>query len=141
MKTKSLFFNATIGLLTLLISGCSTGGMFTSGHVTDVQLQRNNFKIVARDISGEAKAGYLIGGSFSMGMATNTFAFVRVAGSGELYKEAMQDLWKNIESACGPVEGRKIALINVRYDAEALNLIVYTQPRITIRADVVEFTD
>jgi len=30
-------------------------------------IQKNNFKIVARNISGEAQAGYLIGGTFSMG--------------------------------------------------------------------------
>jgi hypothetical protein len=115
--------------------------MFTAANVTDVQLQRNNFKIVARNISGEAQAGYLFGGTFSMGMGTNTFALFRVSGSGMLYKEALENLWKNYETANGPVEGKKLALVNVRYDSDALNLFVYTQPKIMIRADVVEFTE
>ena len=112
-----------------------------ASNVTDVQLQKGNFKIVARNISGEAQAGYLMGGTVSMGMASNTFALVRVSGSGMLYKEALENLWKSYETAYGPVEGKRLALINVRYDSDALNLIVYTQPKITIRADIVEFTD
>ncbi|HEY6952763.1 MAG TPA: DUF6567 family protein [Bacteroidota bacterium] len=141
MNTRSFLFTATLILLALGVTGCSTGGMFTAGNVTDVQLQKNNFKIVARGVSGEAQAGYLFGGTFSMGMATNTFALLRVSGSGMLYKEALENLWKNYEASNGPVEGKKIALVNVRYDADVLNLFVYTQPRITIRADVVEFTE
>lgn len=127
--------------LALSFVGCATGGMFLAGNVTDVQLNKSNFKIIARDISGEAQAGYVFGASMSMGMTTNTFALFRVAGTGLLYKEALQNLWKNYEAANGPVENKKIALINLRYDAEALNLLVYTQPRIIVRADVVEFTE
>ena len=128
-------------ILLFALAGCSTGGVFTSGNVTDVQLQRNNFKIVARGVTGEASAGYILGGTFSVGMATNTFALVRVSGTGMLYKEALDNLWKNIEATYGSIEGKKVALINVRYDAEALNLILYTSPHISIRADVVEFTE
>lgn len=137
---KNLLCSA-IALIGILFTGCATGGMFPSSHVTDVQLQKNNFTIVARDVTGEAQAEYLFGVSFSMGMASNTFALLRIGGSGMLYKEALEDFWKNYESKYGPVEGKKIALINVRYDSEALNLYVYTRPKVIVRADVVEFTD
>ena len=123
------------------LTGCSTGGAFLASNITDVQLQKDNFRVVARNITGEAQAGYVLGGTFSTGMTTNTFALFRVVGTGMLYKEALEDLWKNYEAANGPIEGKKIALINVRYDAEAINLVIYTQPRIVIRADVVEFTN
>jgi hypothetical protein len=141
MKARTLVFDLIILGMGLAFAGCSTGGMFTAGNVTDVQLQRSNFKIVAQGVTGEAQAGYVFGGSFSMGMATNTFALFRVAGSGMLYKEALENLWKNYEATHGSIEGKHVALVNVRYDAEALNLFVYTQPKITIRADVVEFTE
>jgi hypothetical protein len=141
MKARTLVFDLIILGMVLAFAGCSTGGMFTAGNVTDVQLQRSNFKIVAQGVTGEAQAGYVFGGSFSMGMATNTFALFRVAGSGMLYKEALENLWKNYEATHGSIEGKHVALVNVRYDAEALNLFVYTQPKITIRADVVEFTE
>jgi len=141
MKTRISIMFVVLAIVSIVLTGCATGGMFLSGNVTDVQLNKSNFKIVARDISGEAQAGYLFGASMSVGMTTNTFALIRIAGSGLLYKEALQNLWKNYEAANGAIEGKKVALVNVRYDAEALNLFVYTQPRIIVRADVVEFTE
>lgn len=141
MKTQALFIGIISLFLIFLLTGCSSSGSFISGNVTDVQLQRNNYKIIAKNITGEAQAGYLLGGTFSTGFATNTFAMVRVYGSGMLYKEALENLWKNYEAANGPVGDKKIALINIRYDADALNLFVYTQPKIMIRADVIEFTE
>jgi hypothetical protein len=139
MKKNALLI--PIAIVAAAFAGCATGGMFPSGHVTDVQLQRNNFTIVARNVTGTAQAEYLFGMSFSMGMTTNTFALLRIGGTGMLYQEALADLWKNYEAAHGPVEGKKLALVNVRYDAEALNLYVYTRPTVMIRADIVEFTE
>lgn len=128
-------------LIAAMFAGCASGGMFTASNITEVQLQKNNFIIVARNVSGEAEAGYLFGSTFSLGMMTNTVAVLRVSGTGMLYKEALEDLWKNYEAVHGPVEGKKLALVNVRYDADALNLFVYTRPKVMIRADVVEFTN
>ncbi len=139
MKMKKLVLTAVIVPLCLAAAGCSTGGMFIAGNVTDVQLQSGNFKILARGVTGEATAGYLLGFSLPGGLATHTFAVARVDGTGMLYKEAMDNLWKNFEAAHGSAEGKKLALINVHYDSDALNLFVYTQPRVTVRADVVEF--
>jgi hypothetical protein len=128
-------------LIAAMFAGCASTGMFTASNITEVQLQKSNFIIVARNVSGEAEASYLFGSSFSLGMMTNTVAVLRVSGTGMLYKEALEDLWKNYEAVHGPVEGKKLALVNVRYDADALNLFVYTRPKVMIRADVVEFTD
>lgn len=141
MKIKNAALAAVVAALGLAAAGCSTGGMFAAGNVTDVQLNKGNYKILARGVSGEATAGYLLGLSMPMGMATNTFAVARVGGTGMLYKEALDNLWKNFEAAHGSAEGKKLALINVHYDSDALNLFVYTQPRIVVRADVVEFTE
>lgn len=69
----------------------------------------------------------------------STFAIARVEGSGMLYAEALEDLWENYESAHGPVSNQQLALTNVRYDTDILNLFVYTKVKITVRADVVEF--
>ena len=128
-------------LIAAMFAGCASTGMFTASNLTEVQLQKDNFIIVARNVSGEAEAGYIFGSSFSLGMMTNTVAVLRVSGTGMLYKEALEDLWKNYEAVHGPVEGKKLALVNVRYDADALNLFVYTRPKVMVRADVVEFTN
>ncbi len=141
MKLNNLILMAVIVPLCFAAAGCTTGGMFVAGNVTDVQLQKGNYKIVARGVSGEASAGYLLGLSMPMGMTTNTVAVARVDGTGMLYREAMDNLWKNFESAHGTAEGKKLALINVHYDCDALNLFFYTHPRVTVRADVVEFTE
>ena len=141
MRTQNFVLICAIVAIALTTVGCATSGLYSSGNATEVQLQRGNFKIVARNVAGAAEAGYLFGQSFSLGITTNTIAVVRVSGTGMLYDEALANLWKNFEAANGPVEGRKLALVNVRYDSEALNLFVYTQPKIMIRADVIEFTD
>ena len=53
--------------------------------------------------------------------------------------EALENLWKEYEEKHGSVIGKKLALVNVRYDSDALNLILYTKAKISIRADIVEF--
>jgi hypothetical protein len=138
MKNIS-FFAVLLFLSTLLLYGCSTSGMFTSVNTTNVQLRQANYKIVGTNISGEAEAGYLIGISFGTGPMTNTMALVRVSGTGMLYKEALENLWKNYEEKYGKAEGDKLALINVRYDTDALNLFLYTSAKVYIRADVIRF--
>jgi hypothetical protein len=115
--------------------------MHTSTHLTNVQLSTGNYRFVARSIAGEAKAGYILGASFGLGMYAQVIGIARVSGVKALYKAAMDDLWQKYEAKHGSVEGKKLALINIRYDVEALNLFVYTEPRITIQADVIEFTE
>lgn len=138
MKQKYLFFPVAL-ITAILLSGCASSGLFFSMNNTAVELSENNYEIVATNVSGEAEAGYILGFSFSAGAATNTLALARVSGSGMIYMEALENLWKNYEEKHGSVIGKKLALVNVRYDSDALNLILYTKAKISIRADVVEF--
>jgi hypothetical protein len=132
-----------VGLMIIsgIFSGCVSSGMHMSSSLTNVQLSEANYRIVARSVSGEAKAGYLFGASFGVGMYAQVFGIARISGDKALYKSAMDNLWSNYEAKYGDVEGKNLALINVRYDIEALNLFVYTQPVLTIQADVIEFTN
>ena len=124
-----------------IFSGCGSSGMFVASNQTKVELSQPNFKIVAVDVAGEAEAGYVFGASYSMGSITQTMAVARVSGTGFLYQEALEKLWQNYEKTNGPVTGKKLALINVRYDSDLLNVLVYTQVKIYIRADVIEFVE
>lgn len=134
---KFLFVAISVALL---LAGCASSGKFQSMNVTNVELSEPNYRIVATNISGEASAGYLLGLSVSAGGEMQTGALLRVKGEGMLYKEALENLWHNFEAAHGSVAGRHLALINVRYDADAMNVLgLYTQPKISIRADVIEF--
>ncbi len=139
MKRNFLFLFVLLPIA-LIFNACSTSGMFTSVNSTNVELREANYKIVATNISGTSEAGYLLGFTVPTGPLTNTLAFFRVSGSGLLYQEAIANLWKNYEATNGSVEGKKLALINVRYDTDALNvLFLYTSAKVNIRADVIEF--
>ena len=138
MKNKIILLGLFLSVV-LFIYGCSTSGMFTSINSTNVELRQANYKIVATNVSGESEAGYLIGITIPSGSLTNTLAFVRVSGTGMLYKEALENLWDNYKEKYGNIEGEKLALVNVRYDTDALNLFLYTSAKIYVRADVIRF--
>jgi len=111
----------------------------TAGNLTNVELSGENFQLVATDVGGVASAGYLIGITAPFGATMHTVAVARVDGSGHLYREALENLWANFAAEHGSTEGRSLALANVRFDADALNLFVYTKSTVSVRADVIEF--
>lgn len=136
MSKKTWIF--ITGLFLFLFS-CAPAGLYLNHSNTEVQLSKPNFKIVAKNVTGTSSAEYLLGISYSYGIVTNTLALYRLNGGGMLYKEAMENLWKNFEKQNGSAIGRKLGLVNVRYDSDVLNLLLYTKVTITIQADVVEF--
>ncbi len=123
------------------LSGCAQTGMFVAGHVTNVELSEPNYHVVASGVSGEAKAGYLFGVSFSNGPQSGSVSLARISGSGKLYQEAMAKLWENFEKEHGPMEGRHLALANVNCDSDTKNLLLYNDITLGIRADVIEFIE
>ena len=127
--------------LTTLI-GCASGGKFNAMNLTNVELSQNNFRVIATNIHGEASAVYLLGFSFAQSGEMQTIAFFPLSGERLLYKVALENLWRNFEQTYGNAEGRHLALVNVRFDADAQNLLfLYTKPKISIRADVIEFVE
>jgi hypothetical protein len=140
-RTTMLSRVAALGLLICLLplSGCTTGGAFLAQNQTNVELAGDNFNIVAKDVVGSAYADYLLGLGSSAGAASSTLALVRVGGTATLYNDAVTSLWRNFEERYGSAEGRNLVLANVRYDADVLNLIVFTKTTVYIHADVVEF--
>lgn len=126
-------------LLVIILSGCSSSGAFLAINQTSVELGEANYTIVETGVHGEAEAGYILGLSYSSGFIANTFALARVSGTDKLYSDALDNLWENYESNHGSIGDKKLALTNVRYDAEILNLLLYTGTKITVRADIVEF--
>jgi len=123
----------------LFLTGCSNTGAFLSANQTIVNLNEGNYNIAATNVMGESEAGYLLGVSYSTGPAASSLALARVAGTGMLYAEALENLWVNFEAENGAAEGQSFALANVRYDTDILNLIVYTKITVRVRADVIVF--
>ena len=137
---KSYFTIFTVPIFVLFLSGCGSTGAFNTGNLTEVQLSENNYEIIATNVKGEASAGYVLGLSTGAGnRQIQTLAVARVSGSNSLIGDAVENLWNNFRAEYGEVEGRQLALINVRFDTDALNLILYTKPTISVRADVIEF--
>lgn len=140
MKRKSLLI-LVLFIFLVLLSGCSAGGSFVSQNVTNVELSKSNFNIVAKNVEGTSKASYILGVTFSDGGMSNTVAVARVDGSAKLYDDAIQNLWKNFEEEHGNTEGKKFVLANIRIDNDMLNLLLYTKTQIFITADVIEFVE
>lgn len=131
---------ATLGVvLALTASACASSGSFRSANLTSVELEGANYELVATDVTGTASAGYLLGLSGGSGPRVNVFALARVSGPEALAASATEDLWDGFAEQHGPAEGRRLALVNVRFDVDALNLILYTRPTLHVRADVVRF--
>lgn len=120
-------------------TACGNSGLFIAGHSTEVQLSEPNYSIVATNVSGEASSEYILGASVSVGMTTNSFGLVSIGDTETLYKTAREELWNQFEAEHGEVEGRKLALVNIQYDANTVNFLLYTKALVTITADVVEF--
>ncbi len=126
-------------LVTLIMGGCTSSGAFLAANQTIVNLEDGNYTITATNVTGESESGYILGLSYSTGLSTSTLAVARVEGTGMLYAEALENLWTNFELSGEQVQGQRLALTNVRYDSEILNLIIYTKVKLTVRADVVRF--
>lgn len=122
-----------------IFSGCSNTGAFLSANQTIVNLNEGNYTIAATNVTGESESAYIFGLSYSTGLSAATLAIARIEGTGMLYAEALENLWSNYEAANGTVRNQKLALANVRYDSDILNLVVYTKVKVTVRADIIEF--
>lgn len=125
--------------MVLIISGCTSSGAFVATNQTIVNLNEGNYTLTATNISGQSEAAYILGVSYSNGFLANTLAIARVNGTGMLYAEALEDLWNNYEMNHGAVGDKKLALANVRYDTDMVNVLLYTKVKVFVRADVVEF--
>ncbi|MCG2587344.1 DUF6567 family protein [Rhodohalobacter sulfatireducens] len=134
---RQIFILSILGML--LFTGCTNSGAFLAANQTIVNLEEGNYSIAATNVTGEAEAGYILGLSYSTGLTANTFALARVDGTDKLYTDALENLWANYEAEHGEVVEGKLALANFRYDSDILNLVLYTQVKVTVRADIIEF--
>ncbi len=140
MKHFMRLFGLSVVLTTLV--GCASTGRFSSTNLTNVELSKSSFRVIATNVYGEGSAEYLLGFSFAQGGETQTLALIPLGGDRLLYKVALENLWRNFEQTHGNIEGRSLALVNVRFDSDAMNVLVfYTRPKISVRADVIEFVE
>jgi hypothetical protein len=89
---------------------------------TSVNLSRQNFKIVKANAIGS-----------SMGFSFLGLITLKSPG----YYEAITQLYQY----AGVSEGKAQALVNVVHEHSSPYFILFSLPKITVRADVIEFTD
>lgn len=136
---KNISLTVLLMAFALFLGGCSSTGVTASSHITNVQLGAPNFRIVSTNVSGEASSRALFGVSYGLGMAATQLALIPLDDERALYKAALSALWTRFETENGAAEGRKLALVNVRYDSESVNTFFYTKVTTVVVADVVEF--
>jgi len=123
MKTKQIIFLALAIALVSLLSGCSSTGDFKGGETsTAVTLKENNYKLIKGAAIGKSY-GFKLLGIIPLGSPT--------------YASAKEDLYKSVGES---LTGRSVALANQTEDRSGLYLILFSIPKLTLTADVVEFT-
>jgi hypothetical protein len=110
------------GALAWLVTGCASQGEFRQSSGTQVSLAGDNYKVVKAGAKGQSSGFYFLG-------------FIPIVSPN--MADAKQSLY---ESVGEPLTGRSVALSNETEDRSALYLILFSIPRYTITADVVEFT-
>lgn len=121
MKYTISYLMAAAVLLGLL-SGCTNVGHISESG-TSVSLAGNNYRLLKPGASGHSSGFRLLG--------IIPFASPNYAGAkASLYKSVGQ-----------PLTGKAVALANETEDRSTLYLILFSIPKITITADVVEFID
>jgi hypothetical protein len=121
MNMKKFFI---VPLLCLLLTGCVTSSGYMNEQTnTAVSLSRSNYKVVKASAKGCSRGFYLLG-------------FIPIVSPA--YGDAKADLYEGTNEK---LEGRAIALANQTTDRSTLYLILFSIPKLTITADIVEFKD
>jgi hypothetical protein len=123
---KSLLIAAlAAGLCSTLLTGCASsgGGRYDQSNATGVSLNQNNYKVVKANAVGDSSGFRLLG---------------ILPFSNPSYSKAKRDLYDSISE---DLSGRSIALANQSEDRSLLYLILFSVPKLTLSADVIEFID
>ena len=110
-------------LLVMLVAvGCTSTGTYPATSGTQVDLSRKNFRLVKANAIGTSSGFEL-------------FGFIPFAAP--RYTEALSNLYRQ----AGVTEGAAQTLTNVTQEKSSLYLILFSIPKLTVRADVIEFTE
>lgn len=122
MKLK--YLSIALYVLSLaFLTGCSSEGEFRQSTGTSVALAGNNYKLLKEGVTGTSSGFKLLG---------------IVPITSPTHAGAKASLYKSIGI---PLTGKSVALANETEDRSSLYLILFSIPKITITADLVEFTD
>ncbi len=110
------------GILAIVAVGCTSVGTFPHTTGTQVDLSKGNYRIVKANAIGESSGFSLLG---------------FIPFKSPRYTAAMSNLYEK----AGLEEGKAQALVNVTQERSTMYLVLFSIPKLTVRADVVEFID
>lgn len=122
LESRCLRCSAFLLALLMISTGCSRVGTFPHSSGTEVDLTKKNFRVVKANAVGSSSGFALLG----------IIPFAQPS-----YTSAMSDLYDD----AGIEEGTAQALVNVTQERSSLYLILFSIPRLTVRADIIEFVD
>ena len=104
------------------LAGCASIGNYPHNSVTQVNLEKNNYKMIRPNATG-ASSGFALFGIIGITAPQHTIAMSR------LYENA------------GLKEGGAYALSNVIEETTNTYMVLFSVPTYRVRADIVEFID
>ena len=107
----------------VLFAGCSSVGNMNQATGTNVQLNQKNYKVIKAGAMGQSWGFRLLG---------------IIPFASPEYAAAKQRLYASVGDS---MNGKAAALANETEDRSVLYLILFSVPRLTLSADVIEFTD
>ncbi|MFX0066263.1 MAG: DUF6567 family protein [Candidatus Hermodarchaeota archaeon] len=121
MKNASLL---TLGMILITLTGCTSSGEIKGQRTSaTVDLSRANYRVLKAGAVGKSSGFKLLG-------------FLNF--SSPTYAKAKNNLYKDVDV---PLEGKSIAIINQTEDSSTLNLLLFQITKLTLSADVIEYTD
>jgi len=122
MKISIIAVGMVLTLL-LLFTGCSSVGELKGGNTnTGVSLNQKNYEVIKPGAKGVSYGFW--------------FLFIPITSPN--YADAKENLYNSVGES---LKGRAVALANETDDHSSLFLILITIPRVTVTADVIEFTE
>jgi hypothetical protein len=123
MKTMKLLMVAGIACAAVLFTGCASNRteLTSPSTQTAVNLSQNNFRIIKAGAIGTSHGFRLLG-------------IIPFAGANET--QARANLYQNLGKS---LEGKSATLANTTYAKSTIYLILFSVPKVTVEADVVEY--
>jgi hypothetical protein len=124
VMVKLIVLILALGIITTL-AGCATsvGGFKGQATSAGVGLSKKNYKVIKVGAKGESSGFRLLG---------------IIPFASPNYADAKESLYKSVGES---LEGRAIALVNQTEDVSNLYLILFSIPKVTISADIIEYID
>jgi len=121
---KPLSFPAALSILLVVAAGCASSHVNVGQSTTTaVDLKGKNYQMIQAGATGTSYGFRLLG--------ILPFASPH-------YAAARQDLYASVKV---PLTGKAVALADQMEDRSTLYLILFSIPKVTLTADVIEFTD